>query len=55
MNGELAWVPENSWLGRRDSEDTGSPGLTLLILQTLWRAPWLHSLDVFSHAMNIFK
>lgn len=32
-----------------------SPDLTLLMMQTLWRAPWLHGLSTFSHATNILK
>lgn len=32
-----------------------SPDLTLLMMQTLWRAPWLYGLSAFSHATNILK
>lgn len=32
-----------------------SPDLTLLMMQTLWRAPWLYGLSTFSHATNILK
>lgn len=56
-----SWM--ESWLGRWKTHGWEGeilrtlvpPDLTLLMMQTLWRAPWLHGLSTFSHATNILK